>query len=84
MPTNNTMQFARLIAALDAAGAFTDEAITSATASMNLESEDVLELKDRAVHLWNEALALAETTTAVDEVIDIPHRPRSRGGRPGS
>ncbi|MCX4094516.1 hypothetical protein [Nocardia sp. alder85J] len=59
MWTNDTVQFARLIAELEAAGAFADARITATlSASMDLAIDDVIDLKTRAVRLWEDAKSI--------------------------
>lgn len=48
------IQFARLIAELEAAGAFTPQVINDLCASMDLISDRVAELMDRAQATWDE------------------------------
>lgn len=49
---NNSIQFPRLIAELEANGAFTGEVIDSLCESMDLTPSDVIELVDRAQTEW--------------------------------
>lgn len=69
MWTNCTVQFARLIAELEAAGALTDEVMESVTASMSQEPKYVIDLKDRAVRLWEETLSHANPAAWIEEVM---------------
>ncbi|MEV0297132.1 hypothetical protein [Nocardia sp. NPDC050710] len=69
MWTNNTVQFARLIAELEAAGAFTDEVMTSLAASMDLRAKNVRELKNQAIGLWEEVLSHANPAAWIEEVM---------------
>ncbi|WP_433206900.1 hypothetical protein ACQP1G_20890 [Nocardia sp. CA-107356] len=68
MWTNNLVQFARLVAELEAAGAFTEEIMGCVAASMDVTSQDVIELKDRAVRIWQEAVARANSPTGRDDL----------------
>ncbi|MBF6213141.1 hypothetical protein [Nocardia puris] len=69
MWTNSTVQFARLIAELDAAGAFTPSVMESLTASMNLKLKDVIELKSRANQLWDETLSHSNPAAWIEEMV---------------
>lgn len=51
---NNELQFARLIAELEAAGAFTETVMQDLCISMDLEKNEVTELIDRAQKHWDE------------------------------
>jgi hypothetical protein len=51
---NNLIQFARLIAEIEAAGGFTEQLVQDLCASMDLEKNQVMELVDRAQKLWDE------------------------------
>jgi hypothetical protein len=50
--TDNTIQFPRLIAELEAVGAFTPEVMTDLQDAMDLERSDICELIDRAQRQW--------------------------------
>ena len=52
---NNAIQFPRLIAELEAAGAFTDEVYKTLSESMGLEYARISELVDRAQFQWENA-----------------------------
>lgn len=49
---NNEIQFPRLIAELEATGAFTNEVISNLAESMDLRIDDVCNLIDRAQTEW--------------------------------
>ena len=51
---DNSIQYPRLIAELQAVGAFRPSVMRDLCESMDLEHEDVLELVDRAVDEWDE------------------------------
>jgi hypothetical protein len=55
---NNELQFARLIAELEAAGAFTVAVMQDLCVSMDLEKNEVTELIDRAQNHWDEMKAM--------------------------
>ncbi len=69
MWTNSTVQFARLITEMEAAGAFTDEVMESLAASMNLKLKEIVELKGRAIWLWEEILLHANPAAWIEEVM---------------
>ena len=50
---DNEIQFPRLIAELEAAGAFTNEVLRDVADSMDLRTEDVCSLIDRAQKEWD-------------------------------
>jgi hypothetical protein len=50
---DNSIQFPRLIAELEAAGAFTPEVLTELRELMDLDAHDVMELVDRAQAQWD-------------------------------
>lgn len=49
---DNSIQFPRLIAELDAMGVFTPEVLDALKASMDLSYEEIAELRDRAEEAW--------------------------------
>ena len=51
---NNAIQFPRLLAELQAAGAFTNAVINSLTDSMDLDPSQVFEIIDRAQFTWDD------------------------------
>ena len=55
---NNKIQFARLIAELEAAGAFTGEICAELCQEMDLTMDDLDELVDRAQLEWDKAKEL--------------------------
>jgi hypothetical protein len=50
---DNSIQFPRLIAELEAAGAFTPEVLTELRELMDLDTHDIMELVDRAQAQWD-------------------------------
>lgn len=54
---DNSIQFPRLIAELEAAGAFTDEVYRELSESMDLPDDRISELVDRAQVEWQKAKA---------------------------
>ena len=54
---NDAIQFPRLIAELEAAGAFTSPVLKSVAASMDLKTGDVVALIDRAQGTWDDIKA---------------------------
>lgn len=54
---NNTLQFPRLIAEAEAAGAFTPEILEAMATSMDLTVHKVCELIDRAQSEWDHIIA---------------------------
>lgn len=50
----DAIQFPRLIAELEAVGAFTDEVLSALAAEMDLEIEDIGELVERAQAAWEQ------------------------------
>lgn len=56
---DNSIQFPRLIAEADEAGAFTREVIEGMAESMDLETSEVCELIERAQHKWDEIKRVA-------------------------
>lgn len=54
---HNAIQFPRLIAELEAQGAFTQEAMEFLAESMDLTYEEIFELIDRACAEWDRAKA---------------------------
>ena len=54
---NNAIQFPRLIAELEAVGAFTPEVMRDLRESMDLEDENISEIVDRAQVEWEKAKA---------------------------
>ena len=84
MWTNDTVQFARLIAEMEAAGAFTDDLLADLATSMDLRPSDVLDLKDRAVRLWEELLQHANPAAWIEEVFgeDAMRSTRTAGEGP--
>lgn len=52
---NNELQFARLIAEIEAAGGFTEQLVQDLCVSMDLEKNQVTALIDRAQKHWDEA-----------------------------
>ena len=52
---NNELQFARLIAEIEAAGGFSEQLMQDLCTSMDLEKNQVTELIDRAQTRWDEA-----------------------------
>lgn len=52
---NNELQFARLIAEIEAAGGFTEQLVQDLCTSMDLEKDRIVELIDRAQGHWDEA-----------------------------
>ena len=51
---NDKLQFARLIAEIEAAGGFTESLIQALCTSMDLEKDQVTELIDRGQEFWDE------------------------------
>jgi hypothetical protein len=50
---NNAIQFPRLIAELEAAGAFTEQVVQDLQTSMDLDELDIMDLIDRAQDEWD-------------------------------
>jgi hypothetical protein len=50
---NDSIQFPRLIAELEACGAFTPKVVKGLSASMDLDSEDIYTLVTRAQDIWD-------------------------------
>lgn len=76
MWANDTVQFARLISELAAAGAFTEDVLADLCASMDLEPQHIVELRHRAQRLWEHA---QQRSTATDRTEQTPPRPQERG-----
>lgn len=75
---NNELQFARLIAEIEAAGGFTEQLVQDLCASMDLEKDQVTELIDRAQKHWDEAKNLPTTEELYAEGSFIERRPAGR------
>ncbi len=58
---DNSIQFPRLIAEIEAAGGFTEQLVQDLCASMDLEKEDVFELIERAQYKWDDIKKHKET-----------------------
>ncbi|HET6285744.1 MAG TPA: hypothetical protein VFG15_03200 [Amycolatopsis sp.] len=69
MWTNDSVQFARLLSELEAAGGFEGAMVSSLVTSMDLSESEVIELKDRAVRLWDEVLQHANPAAWIGEVM---------------
>lgn len=68
---DNTTQFARLLAAAKAAGAFTPEVMADLTASMDLPPERIGELTNRAQAAWEAAKLRHHTPTTAEHTARI-------------
>lgn len=69
MWTNDTVQFARLIAELVAGDRLGSDVVASVATSASMRPSDVIELKDRAVRLWEEVQQHANPAAWVEEVL---------------
>ncbi|MFJ5984445.1 hypothetical protein [Lentzea sp. NPDC092896] len=69
MRTNDTVQFARLIAELAATGRFDNDAVASVSTAARMRPSDVIELKDHAVRLWEEVQQHANPAAWVEETL---------------
>lgn len=54
---DNSIQFPRFIAEANAAGAFTNQVLLDMAREMDLNSEDLVEILDRAVTEWDKIKA---------------------------
>jgi len=54
---DNAIQFPRLIAELEAVGAFTYEVVQDLQTSMDLDEQDIMDLLDRAQSEWDDIKA---------------------------
>jgi hypothetical protein len=59
---DDKLQFARLIAELEAAGAFTASVMDDLCSSMNLSNIEISDVVDRAQKFWEEAKAMPTIT----------------------
>jgi len=64
---NNELQFARLIAEIEAAGGFTEQLVQDLCASMDLKKDQVTELIDRAQSHWDEAKDMPTLAELLEE-----------------
>ncbi len=52
---NNELQFARLIAEIEANGGFSEQLVQDLCSSMDLEKDQIFSLVDRAQDFWDKA-----------------------------
>ncbi|MEU7477069.1 hypothetical protein AB0A63_13865 [Lentzea sp. NPDC042327] len=69
MWTNDTVQFARLIAEFAATGRFDSDAVASVSTTARMRPGDIIEVKDRAVRLWEEVQRHANPAAWVEETL---------------
>jgi len=67
MWTNDTVQFARLIAGLAVAGRFDSDAVASVSTSMSMRPSDVIKAKDSAIRLWEEVQQHANPAAWIED-----------------
>jgi hypothetical protein len=78
---NNELQFARLIAEIEAAGGFTEQLVQDLCTSMDLEKNQITELIDRAQSHWDEAKDMPTTEELYAEGVFIENRPAGRNNK---